>query len=244
MRTEQHRLQPGDRCVARREVRDRFQPDHALDRRRGDETAHPSARTWVVVDVDDVHVARLLQRSRELEHRVRVAASRRVDLDGDDELACAELPLQECLALGLARRDDDLPLANDEPRARAAILVDGVPDRRDLGRRRSAAAADDPRAELARVRSELGEVVRRRVREDHALAGEAREADVRERGQRFAALAHPLDGTKRRLEAGAVVRADRGDVERCERCGRLLGGDAPERLRVLVEGQERDDRQR
>ena len=109
---------------------------------------------------------------------------------------------------------DDLPLANDEPRARAAILVDGVPDRGDLGRRRSAAAADDPRAELARVRSELGEVVRRRVREDHALAGEAREADVRERGQRFAALAHPLDGTKRRLEAGAVVRADRGDVER------------------------------
>ena len=41
-----------------------------------------------------------------------------------------------------------------------------------------------------------------------------------------------------------MVRADCGDVERCERCGRLLGGDAPERLRVLVEGQERDDRQR
>ena len=104
-----------------------------------------------------------------------------------------ELPLQERLALGLAARDDDLALANDEPRARAAVLVDGVPDRRDLGRRRSAAAADDPRAELARVRGELGEVLGRRVREDHALAGEAREADVRERGERLAALAHALD---------------------------------------------------
>ena len=41
-----------------------------------------------------------------------------------------------------------------------------------------------------------------------------------------------------------MVRADRGDVERCERCGRLLGGHAAERLRVLVEGQQRDDRQR
>ena len=63
------------------------------------------------------------------------------------------------------------------------------------------------------MRGELGEVLGRRVREDDALAGEAREADVRERGERLAALAHPLDRAQRRLEAGAVVRADRGDVE-------------------------------
>ena len=63
------------------------------------------------------------------------------------------------------------------------------------------------------MRRELGEVLGRRVREDDALAGEAREADVRERGERLAALAHPLDRAERRLEADAVVRADRGDVE-------------------------------
>jgi hypothetical protein len=90
---EQHRLQPRDRSVAWREVRDRLEPDHALDRRRGDEPVHPSTRARVVVDVDDVDVARLLQRSRELEHRVRAASSRRIDLDGDNELARAELPL-------------------------------------------------------------------------------------------------------------------------------------------------------
>ena len=59
-----------------------------------------------------------------------------------------------------------------------------APDRRDLGRRRAAAAADHPRAEVARVRGELGEVLRRRVRVDDAAAGEAREADVRQRGER------------------------------------------------------------
>jgi len=40
-----------------------------------------------------------------------------------------------------------------------------------------------------------------------------------------------------------VVRADRGEVEHGEPVRRLASGDPAERLAVLVEGQERDDRQ-
>ena len=94
------------------------------------------------------------------------------------------------------------------------------------------------------MRGELGEVLRRRVREDDALPGEARQPDVRQRGERLAALAHPLDRPERRLEPDSVVRADGGDVELRERGRRLLRRDAAERLRVLVEGEQADDRQR
>src|SRR6187401_3026188 len=71
-------------------------------------------------------------RARELEHRVRIPSARGVDLDGDDELAVAELAPEERLALWLARRDDDLALADDEARPRASILVHGAADRRYL----------------------------------------------------------------------------------------------------------------
>ena len=94
------------------------------------------------------------------------------------------------------------------------------------------------------MRGELGEVLRRRVRKDDALPGEARQPDVRQRGERLAAVAHPLDRPERRLEPDSVVRADGGDVELCERGRRLLRRDAAERLRVLVEGEQADDRQR
>ena len=40
-----------------------------------------------------------------------------------------------------------------------------------------------------------------------------------------------------------MVRADRRDVELGEPLGRLGGGDTRDRLRVLVEGQESDDRE-
>src|SRR5262245_25788385 len=180
MGTEEQGLEPGDRRVPRRQVGDRLEPDDSLDRGGGHEAAHARTGARVVVDVDDVDVPRRPQGTGELEHRMRVASAWRVDLDRDDELTLAELPLQDGLALGLARRDDDLALADDEPRARAAILVDRVPDGGDLHRRRPAAASDDARSELACVRRELREVLGRRVREDDALAREAREADVRE----------------------------------------------------------------
>ena len=76
-----------------------------------------------------------------------------------------------------------------------------------------------------------------------ALAGEAREPDVRERRERLAAPRHALDRAQRRLEPDAVIGADRGDVELCERGRGLFGGDAAERLRVLVEREQADDGQ-
>ena len=244
MRAEQHRLEAGDRRVARREVRDGLQADDALDRRGGDEAAHTRPGSRVVVHVDDVDVPRALQRAGELEHRLGVSASRRVDLDRDHELAIAELALQHRLVLGLGRRDDELALADDEPGARAALLVDGAPDRRDPDGRRPAAPADDARAELPRVRCELGEVLGRRVREDHALARQGREPDVRERGEGLAAVRHALDRAERGLEAGSVIRPDRGDLEPGQCARGLLGGDTAERVCVLVEREERDDGER
>ena len=90
---------------------------------------------------------------------------------------------------------------------------------------------------------ELGEVLRCRVRIDDATAGEAREADVRQRGERPPVGLHLLERLERRQEAAAVIGADRGDVELVEALGRLARGDAGQRLGALVEGHQRHDRQ-
>ena len=63
------------------------------------------------------------------------------------------------------------------------------------------------------MRRELAEVLRRRVRVDDATARQARESDVRKRGERLPVLAHLLECRQRREQARAVVRADRRDVE-------------------------------
>jgi len=94
------------------------------------------------------------------------------------------------------------------------------------------------------VRRELGEVLGRGVRVDHAPAAQAREPDVRQRGQRRAAVrAHRLERGQRSVQARAVVRADRGELQRPQAGGRVGGGHAGERLGALVEGQRGDDRQ-
>ena len=110
--------------------------------------------------------------------------------------------------------------------------------------RRPAAAADDAGAEASRLRGELREVLRRGVREDDPAAGEAGKAEVRQRRQRRAVAAHLLDRRQRRLEPGAVVRAHRRDVELAQTLGCRACRDAGERLRVLVERQQRDDGER
>ena len=56
------------------------------------------------------------------------------------------------------------------------------------------------------MRGELREVVRRGVREDHAAAREAREADVRQRRERLGAV-HLLESGEGGEQAGAVVGA-------------------------------------
>jgi hypothetical protein len=117
-------------------------------------------------------------------------------------------------------------------RAIAAISVGVVP----------AAAADHPGAEGAGLRRELGEVLRRRVGVDHSAAGEAREPDVRQRCER-SSVAHRLERGERGVEPGAVVGADGGEVIGGQALDCIAGRDAAEGLGVLVEGQERDDRQ-
>ena len=66
--------------------------------------------------------------------------------------------------------------------------------------------------------------------------------EVRERGQRQG-VAHPGERSQRRLRAGAVVRAARGDAELAQARGRLGRSDAAGCLAVRVEGHERDDRE-
>src|SRR5439155_15551467 len=97
---------------------------------------------------------------------------RRVELDRHDELARREETLQLGLLVAATRRRGlDADVAADAGRRRPPVLDDGLLDRRDLGRRRAAAAADQPRAELPGVGGELREVRRRRVRIDNAAAG-------------------------------------------------------------------------
>ena len=111
-------------------------------------------------------------------------------------------------------------------------------------RRRPAAAADQPRAEPPRVRGELGEVLGRRVRVDDAAAGEAREADVRERGERRAVVA-PIasSAASAACRPGAVVRARSAARSSGRSRSAASAAETPaERLGALVEGQHRDDR--
>ena len=70
--------------------------------------------------------------------------------------------------LGRRRGRVALALAHEQRARRRPVLVERRADRLDLRRRRAAAAADDPRAERARLRRELAEVLGRRVREDDA----------------------------------------------------------------------------
>ena len=79
------------------------------------------------------------------------------------------------------------------------------------------------------------------MREDHARAGEAREADVRERRQHEPFALHRGKRVQRGRRAGAVVGARGSDVEPVEPLGCLLGRDASECLPVRVEGHQRDD---
>ena len=95
---------------------------------------------------------------------------------------------------------------------RFATGVDRLADRRDLRRRRAAAAADHARAERTRARGEVGEVVGCGVRERDACAGHRRQADVRQRCERRLA-AHLGESGQRRRRPAAVVRAERVDAE-------------------------------
>src|SRR5207342_1764679 len=99
------------RGVAWREMRDRLDADASLDCTGGNHAAHPRAGARIVVDIDHVDLPRVLERSRHLEHRLWIRASRRIDLDRDHELAGGELALQVRLDPGFWRCDGELARA-------------------------------------------------------------------------------------------------------------------------------------
>ena len=139
-----------------------------------------------------------------------------------------------------------IAVERDERDARLALLLDRRADRRDLRGAGAAAAADDPRAEVARLRGELGEVVGRRVRIDDAAAAAARQPDVRLRREREPVRRlRPSPRARRAPRPGrrrSSRRRRRRPAPRAAR--RIAGRDAGERLGVLVEGELGDDRQR
>src|SRR5207248_4850175 len=98
-------------------------------------------------------------------------AKRRIELHRDDPFPFAKGAAEGGLALLLAECDDELALVEMERCPRLPFLLDSRADRRDLGRGCAAAAADDACAKVPRVRGELGEVLRCRMRIDDAPAG-------------------------------------------------------------------------
>src|SRR5204862_4694271 len=83
VRTEQDRLEPGERHVARRQVRDRLHARETLDRDGRHDPAHASTRARVVVDVDELRLVRVAHGARRVDQGLRVRAERWGELDGD-----------------------------------------------------------------------------------------------------------------------------------------------------------------
>jgi hypothetical protein len=108
-----------------------------------------------------------------------LAAERRVELD-ETTNSPSRSSRASSVSSSRSAADGELALVDDERRAAARPRRRGA-DRGDLGGVVPQQPPIDPRAERARLRRELGEVVGRRVRVDDAAAGEAREADVRQR---------------------------------------------------------------
>ena len=201
VRAEQHRLE-AERSSQSRVVRcgTVSSPALALDRAGDHQRAHAGARGRVVVDVDEADAARVARARARRSSRPRLeppsgGSSCTETTNSPSRSARAKLGL----ALLLAERRDELALVR--PRAAraparfssiaariAAISVGVVPQQPPI----------TPRAEVARVRGELGEVLGRRVRVDDAAAGEAREADVRQRRERAPVALHLLERRRAR----------------------------------------------
>ncbi len=193
--SEQDRLEAHDRRVARGEVRDRLDPDRALDRRGDDQRVHPHAGGRVVVDV---HVARRVpSRGRRRRPRAGPRSWRRAaDRSGSRSpigpragrlarrVSCSSRSTRTASSRSTtAERRPRGEVLLDRPPVIAAISVGVVPQQPPISLA--------PR--LARVSGELGEVVRRGVRVDDPPARHAGEADVRHRGERQRP-AHRLEG--------------------------------------------------
>ena len=230
VRAEQDRLEPGQRHVARRQVRDRLDAGEALDRDRGHDPAHARAGARVVVHVDELRLVRVADGARRRDERLGVRAERRVELHRDDELALVEQPLRASSGSLVGGR----PRRLARVRGRAAVpgwrgaVVDRRADRRDLRGRRAAAAADDAarrgRAPAPRTRRST-----RASRAGRRCAGRTCSRGRRSGAPRARAPSPPICASAFSAAAGpgAVVRAERRDVERAQPLGRRLRADTP-----------------
>ena len=182
--------------------------------------------------------------ARDLDEAVERAALRRIELDAHDPFVLAERLRERRLACVRRRREREGRLVHLEQRSGRPARLEGVADRLDLGGRGPATPADDPRSERDGLHGELREVVRGRMGVDDAPPCEAGEADVGQGREREACVLHPAQCAEGDGRAGPMVGSDRGDPEAGEalRCG--LGADAAGDLRLVVEGEERDDRKR
>ena len=165
---------------------------------------------------------------------------------GDDPFAGFEARLEPRLRRRRDRGRDDIALDDVQGDARLAPFLEGGTHRRHLCGRGAAAAADDAGAEAPRLRRELGEVVGGRVRVDEPASRARRETYVGLGGERdpVRGLAHLGERSERRLGAEPAVRADRDHPEPRQPGDRVVRVHACERLRVLVEGELGNDRQR
>ena len=159
----------------------------------------------------------------------------------------AKRPSRSAAAKRLSSRRADAAraaraLAREDRLGDRPFLPQRVADRGDLDRRRAAAAADDSRAEVARLRGEVAEVLVVGVRVDDPVAPAARKAEIRQGGERQP-RSHRGERREGGLWAGAVVRAARCDAELAHPRSCLRRSDTAGGLAVRVEGHERDDRQ-
>ncbi len=162
MRAEQDRLEPGDRRVARRQVRDRLDAGVRARSRRRHDPAHARARARVVVHVDELRLARLADRMRRRDQRLGIRAERRIELHGDDERPRRRAGAAAASARSTAgTRRDRLALAHEERARRcafsstaariAAICAGVVPQQPPMMPRRARAPAPRTRAKYSGV---------------------------------------------------------------------------------------------
>ena len=152
-----------------RQVRDRLDAARALDRDRRHDAAHPRAGARVVVDVDEVRLARLASaRGRPRRARALFAPSGGSSWT-ETTNSCSRSIRASSVSSGAAS-DASASSRSRTTSGAAGARSSSIAARIavDLRRRRAAAAADDAGAEPPRLRRELGEVVGRRVREDDA----------------------------------------------------------------------------
>ena len=246
--TEQVGLDAHEVPVSTGEVHVDVEPGRLANEERRGEDRHPHAPERAVVDIDDLHSA-LFEELGALDQLLDGVAARRVELDRDDELPRLELALERRRGAPGHEpgRFADSRRAHGDRGTHAlapdgALAIQRLTHRRDVLRRRAAAATDDACARVHHPRRVLRHVGRRR-QIDEPLTDAAREPRVgldRERqppGRRHHLLEHAIE----RARAHRAVRPQGLDAQRAKRARNLGGRASRERHGLVGEGHLRDD---